>query len=544
MTPASDHRTREFLAGLEKWHTPPQAASGTTREAYEGARVGRLTRNWQPDHRSGDAAISESWSMLTARTRDQVRNNPLFGKAQQMLCDLIVGTGIRAFATPFDLTRDVGSPGDDEQLDRELDYAIESDDLFDEWANNWADVERRYSFYDLCYHALADCIEVGDALLIRSELPMIGGRRIQTAYQLVEREQLDTAQDRPRAPGVNPIVNGIELGEDNAPVRYWILDAHPYDTYHGGLFSGSTPVPAERVIHLYKPSRASAHVGISWFAPMVRPARDRDWLTGNVLTSAALAALCTILHKTKNPGGSLSLDDGEDETDGYENDLVKWGHGLLFKVPPEDDVTVIESNRPNANIPPFVEMLDHDLAAGAKLSYYRTTGRYNNVSYTAVRGAHLDDDQHVKPLQQWIGRLLVEPIRRRVNAEAAAMGYFRTITPREFARDPMRWQRFETIGPGREQLDPEMETEASVAKLRAGLSNLMYECALRGKHWIRVLRQASLENRIARRLGLVLDFSKQQGGQATSSTRQATTEPATKKAAAPADDDDPDDEEA
>ena len=419
---------------------------------------------------------------------------------------------------PFDLSLAVS-----DTLDDEHDFAIESDEEFQHWALNEADVSNRFTWYEMLTQALGDTVETGDALLVRSELDE-PGRRYSTAYQLIEREQLDVTMDRPRGPGQNKIVNGIELDALDREVTFHLfVDDHPFDSYYSSGTGDSMAVPADRVIHVYRPSRSSAHVGISWFSSMVQSSRDRDWYLGNELTSAAIAALLTVLHKTDRPGGTLSLsDDGEDE-DEYDNPYVKLGHGLMYKVPKDDDVSIVESTRPNSNAEPFIDLIDHDLAAGAELSYYRLTGRYNNTSYTAVRGAHLDDDAHVKPLQQWLGHRVLLPVRRRIQREAAARGYFRSITPRQYLRQIDRLQRFEVIGPGREFLDPETETEASIAKLRAGLSTLMWECAKRGLHWIRVLRQAALENRVAAGLGVVLDFSKGQGGQAEKTTRTTRT---------------------
>jgi hypothetical protein len=42
-------------------------------------------------------------------------------------------------------------------------------------------------------------------------------------------------------------------------------------------------------------------------------------------------------------------------------------------------------------------------------------------------------------------------------------------------------------------------------------------------HWIKVLRQMALENRLAKLLGVVLDFSKGQGGQVDGNTRSLGT---------------------
>jgi capsid protein len=193
----------------------------------------------------------------------------------------------------------------------------------------------------------------------------------------------------------------------------------------------------------------------------------------------------------------------------------------------DEDIKILESTRPNANADSFLSILDHDAAGAVGLSYYRLTGRYESTSYTAVRGAHLDDDAHFRPLQNWFGRGICVPMRREFQALAVASGLFNTVSPVEYRRNQRKYRRFDAIGPGREMLDPEKETEAAISKLRSGLTTLKIECARRGLHWLRVLRQVKMENRIAELYGIVLDFSKGQGGQVNDSTRNKTSEGAT-----------------
>jgi lambda family phage portal protein len=510
---------KSYLAQLEREHRTRDELKAQTSEAYKGAQVGRLTKNWMPEHRSGDAAISESWSLLTSRVRHEVRNSPLFKRARSTLIDLVVGSGIMTFAaTNLD-------DGDDvENLD--LDFALESDEFFEDWAQDWADVEGKLSLYDMQRLAFGETVEVGDGFLLECHRKD-PGRPISLCYQLLEREQLDTFKDRPRSPGVNRITNGIEFDEANRPVAYWFYDAHPFDTSaSGGSSFESRPVPASRVKHLFVPFRPSASIGISWFCALAQVGRDRDWYLGNELTTGALAALLTVLVKRKHPGaGTLGMEDGDDAEDDLGNELLKLGHGLVFEGGVDDEVEIIESKRPgSANANAFIDMIDHDAAAAMDLSYYRLTGRYSNTSYTAVRGAQLDDDAHTRPLQNYVGRRLGLQIRRKVNAQAAAMGLYRNLTAREFVLDQRRYQKFDVLGPGREQLDPEKETEASISKLRAGLSTLKIECGRRQLHYIRVLRQMALEKRLAGQLALTLDFSKGQGSRAEKTTTAAGSE--------------------
>jgi len=209
--------------------------------------------------------------------------------------------------------------------------------------------------------------------------------------------------------------------------------------------------------------------------------------------------------------------------DEYGNQQMKLGTTpIALKVGEKDSVELVESVRPNSTADSFVSILDHDTAAGTGLSYYTLTGRYEKTNFTSARGAKLDEDDHIRPVQNWFASRLAIPVRQRFNRLAAGLGLLTTITAAEFARQERRFQRFEAMGPGREYLDPSAETEAAQGKLRSGLTTLKIECGRRGLHWVRVLRQRALENRVSSLLKVVLDFSKGQGGQVGKTTSEGS----------------------
>jgi capsid protein len=131
----------------------------------------------------------------------------------------------------------------------------------------------------------------------------------------------------------------------------------------------------------------------------------------------------------------------------------------------------------------------------------------------------LAEDGHIRPLQNWFAAHVALPIRRDFQRQAIALGKLKSVTPRDYRDNPRRFSRFDAIGAGRELLDPEAETNAITGKMRACLTTLKEACARQQKHWIRVLRQIQLENRLLDILGIALDLSKGQGGQVTGNTR-------------------------
>ncbi len=514
---ADRHRREEAAADLRR--TLDARAS---KEAYRIARIDKRSKEWQPDLLSGDSSIAGNHLLMHARFRDLFINNAQFKKAKQSLINLWIGDGIRAFSEPFDPWADFQVGDSLESFMDGLQLAFESDSWFDRWAEKeQCDIAGKQSWWDMQRMVGSETVEGGHVLLLRCQRRG-PGRLIPLCYQVIEKDQLDTSKDRPAAQGVNKIAGGIEVDRHGRPLFYHIFEAHPFEAeYQTFAGSKSTPVPAERVIHSCLFHRPSHTTAVSWFHAAAQSCFDSDGYISAEMQTAKKTALLAVIALMEHPhAASLGIFDGDDDHDIYGNQEFALGNTATAAVMKKgDELKVIEPNgRPNSNAVDFLRHLDSYQAMGFGLSIERATGRYEN-SYTASRGAQLDDDLYIKPLQGWFGRQVILPVRRAVNAQFAMLRTYGSLSPAAFLRDEIRYQQFGVIGPGREQLDPEKETEAVLGKLRAGLTTLKIECARRGLHWVRVLMEIAREKAVAAHFGLTLDFSKGQGGERKGDTR-------------------------
>lgn len=487
---------------------------------YRLGRVDRATQHYQPLSYSGDSAAQWSSDLMHRRTRDQRRNNAHIKKIVESLQDLIVGSEVQTLADPFEPWLDLATmtPAG---MDERLAYALESDELFAEWfsAPERFDPAGKLDGSAFQRMVISECATVGQCFIVESLRRDRG--QVGLSYQIVEAEHLDRSKNRSAAPGVNRIVDGIELDGAGREVAFYLFAHHPDDVWVTG--GDSLRIPAARCWHVYLPDRPSQHLGVTWLHANGQTEVDRDKYLGAELQTAAKCASLAVVMKKKNPNrGGMGLLDGESTTDDYGNSEVRLGSSPVAAViGHEDEVQVVESSRPSSQAEPFLRVLDRYSAGGAGLSYYTLTGDYTSTSFSSARAAKLDEDDHIRPLQRWFGINVALPIRRRFNAIAGAQGLFSTVTADEFTANLRRYQRFEAMGPGRELLDPDSETNAAISRLRSGLSTLKIECAKRGLHWVRVLRQKALENQLSSVLGVVLDFSKGQGGQVDRTTASA-----------------------
>jgi lambda family phage portal protein len=514
---------------------------GQAYEAYRLARKDRPREHYQPHGYSGDSAIIGSHDLMNRRTRDLFRNTSQGKRIVTALADLIVGTGMQTYSWPFapselfEIVTELESLQAGE-LGPRLAFALESDDLFDEWANDpkQFDVEGRLSWPEMQRMMMQESALVGNGLLIRSILKNY--KRIPLAYQIVEREQLDETRDRPASNGQNRIVGGIEMDGSNRVFAYHLYLDHPHEFFgvsNSALQGAGAPISsgtrrvrieASRVIDLATFHRPSASLGVSWLDASGQSIWDSDAYKDSEIRSAALDAVFAYVAKLEDAeqSGALGFADGTDDSDGYGNRTFKVGHSPVAAViGKEESLEMVRQTRPNKDAPHFLKLLDRDIASAAGLSYYTMSGDYEATSFSSARGAKLDEDLHIKPLQNWFATHVALPVRREFNAIAAATGQFSSITPAEFRKNERTYQRFDAVGNGRDLLDPYKEGEARTTRLRTGLSTFKEECAKTGKHWIRVLMQIAVERKVAEMFGIQLDFSKGGG----SGDAEETTEP-------------------
>jgi lambda family phage portal protein len=512
-----------YLGQLARELKTQEEIGATTNEAFRWAR--QDSRRFNPAAQSGNSQILESDDLMHRRVRNEDLNNSQIKKIVTALTDLIVGKGVQTYANPFDAEMSLADINSG--LQAELSYMFESDDLFEEWAigeDRQCDYQRRQTWPEMQRQAIAECVRVGDSFLLRcadNKLLRNGQKRIvPLCYQILERDQLSSENDMD-GDGIKRIVRGIETDENNVVVAYHFYDRHPHD-HDGSGINRTTRIPAQRLTHLCLFRRPSDSLGYSWLHAIGQDSFDRDRFIGNEIQTAAKAALLLLVAKLKNQkigGMGLGLEDGAAGTDEHGNAVVKLGNTpVAMKIGADDDIKVVETNRPNSQADSFIGILDHGIAGGANLSYYTLTGRMDQTSFSSLRGAMIQEDNSMQPLQQWFSNRLVLPVRGEFHRQAIAYDRYRNLDVTAYVDNPRKYSRFEAIAPGRDFLDPEAEINASLARLRSGQSTLQLECARRGLHWIRILIQKARENALSAHLGVLLDYSKGQGGQVTKTT--------------------------
>jgi len=213
-----------------------------SQEELRAGGHGRRLKHWRPPM-SGPNSAGNVGTVL-ARMRDAVRNNAWVGAAIEKRAANGVGVGIQAKQV-------WGTP----------EFRALVDAL---WLAQikYMDADGVSTFYGQQQLAWTEWDEAGEVFArIRARRPT-DGLPVPMQVQLIESEQCPRDYYGTASNG-NAIRQGIEFSSIGKRVAYWMYRSHPGDvTWMDARGNELVRVPAEQVIHLYRPLRAGQIRGI------------------------------------------------------------------------------------------------------------------------------------------------------------------------------------------------------------------------------------------------------------------------------------------
>lgn len=470
---------------------------GTPRASWEAGRRSRETANWNPVNQSGDQEIRDSFELLAARGRWLAQNNSWCAAAKRVFLDNILGTGT--------VTRACAKNDDGTLMS---DWNKQADALYSRWLD-YCHPFQEMSYGEMTRMNLGGVIESGDSFLLEvgSDDP---NSPVPIAFIPFERDQLDTTRDGTVLEGGGWIRNGIQRSDEGKVEGYWLYTTHPRDFTLGirGSFE-SQFYPAERVLHLYRRMRPSQTIGLSWFATIAKVVFDTgEYMTAEIAASK-LASMFVGMEK-RTDGNFFGFNKGTEQAtrDDYSNPLALIARGIWLRGKPEDEVQLINSNRPNSNATPWLEFCVNMIGAGVGLSYIRLTGDFSKTNFSSSRSADLQDRKVFKPLQDWHAWNIDLEIRRRVTRRAIALGKLPIpaggIT--RFLRNQDRFLAAKALPPGSGYVDPMKQVEAAKSAIAAGLSTWSIELGYLGLEFEDVIEQLAAEQQLIESRGVMIDL--------------------------------------
>jgi lambda family phage portal protein len=260
-------------------------------------------------------------------------------------------------------------------------------------------------------------------------------------------------------------VSGVEFDSSGRRVAYHILQNRPTDLF--ATYQAPIRVPADQILHIFKPLGPGQVRGISWLAPIILPAGDFDQLTDALLVGAKVAAM--------HAGFLIDLNGTSGEPyDGEAQPSLE--PGTLQRLPTGYD---IKFNSPGqaADLGPFIRLNLRQLAAGLGMPTHLLDGDLSDANYSSLRAGLLPFRQRVEAVQYHVlVPQLMAPIWRHFVQWAVLTG---ELDAPDYESSP-RDYRCEWLMPKSLQVDPLRDVQATVAEIDAGLTSRRKAVAERG----------------------------------------------------------------
>lgn len=449
---------------------------------FMGARLGRGVSYINGLQRR-DAEIRKDVTSMRAHSRQLDNDNPWMRNYLRMMETDTVGP------KGFTLQARVKKPGTTE-LWEDVNDLLEAD--FKAWSlKGVCTVDGRHSF-------------LGVQRLTGRTLPLDGEVFIREVYgakngwgyalQLLDADLLDVNYNQEPGNGRNAIVMGVELDSWGKPVRYWFRPAGV--AYSIGYPNGDGrryPIPAEEIIHVIDPERMNQTRGVPFVAPcMYLLAMLGAYLENELAASRFETERFMMLENPEGLG---------DFTAAQAVGAKIVSSGLHAQVlPPGYKATAPDLRHPNANLPPYVQVMQHALAAGLGVSYHGLTRDPSQANYTATRA----DDMVDRPQKQRLQEVLVETMLERIYRNRLQMAYLsgKIKLPAGVTLDMALEHRW--TARGWVLLDPLKDRQADQLGVNMAVTTRTEICAEDGVDFEDVVKQLKYEQDLLARHGVVV----------------------------------------
>lgn len=410
--------------------------------AYEGASSKRRMAGKGTTLSGPNGPIERSLPMLVARSHNAIRNNPYAASAKEKYVSNLVGTGIKP---------QWGDP------------AVQA--LWDRWVKE-CDADGRDDFYGLQALAAGSQFEAGEALGRVRFRRRSDGLSVPLQLQVIEAEHLDPGYSQ--AFGGRLIKMGIEFNGIGQRSAYWLWRHHPQEQLTSEI-NTRVPVPAERIVHMYRRLRPGQLRGVPELTSVIVRLYEIDEMQDATLARQKLAQLFGVFVKRKT--GADAEDDGPTfgtlvTMPGETEQLDEFTPGGIHYL--EDDEDVQFSNPPDIQ-GQYTEWLRSELlavAAGAGITYEQLTGDLKGVNYSSIRAGLLEFRRRVEALQamlivhQWCRRIAAQWLDTAVTSGAISLP--------DYWANRATYLAIDWIAPKWAWVDPLKEVTADLLEVRAG----------------------------------------------------------------------------
>jgi lambda family phage portal protein len=427
---------------------------------FDAGRAGRRLRAIPASRVAINTLIRAYGKNVLARSRYLCANNSYVNSAKEEFIAYVVGTGI----TP-----------NWQVADPKLKAAIQR--AFNLWVDD-ADADGNTDFFGLQALCAAELFEGGEIFVRFRERYATDGLAVPLQMQLLPSEMCPTDYNLTLDNG-RRIECGIQFDAIGRREGYWFYRQHPGEAFLTNSTSANFVkvfVPANEVIHLYRPTRAGQIRGLPMTLAGMITAAMLDLYDDAELERKRLAALF---------GAFITKGLGQDDEDG--NPLLtaptraKQGPnsanqvniamepGATIELDYGQDVKFAEPADVGGNYETFQKRQLLRMSAGMGVTYHGMTGDTGGASFSSMRADQLRYRRRVEPIQH---HTMVFQFCRRVSnrwMDAAVLaGAIEGMRASAYVADPTQFNIVKWTPPKWDWVDPVKDITAEKLAVDAG----------------------------------------------------------------------------
>jgi len=360
---------------------------------FASALQDRLTASWRASALTANEEIRAGLEVSRNRSRDLAKNNEYAKKYLQLLVANVVGPN--GFALQ-NLATENGKP---DTIARNL---IEV--AFDKWGRRGTcEISGRFSFVALERMVIETWGRDGEALILQ-----LTGKEANNAYgyalRLIEVERLPVQYQRDLKQGAQATM-GVEVDDMNRPLAYW-LNLGKMPTASGAYAATLKRVPAEQVIHVFKPYRPEQLRGFPPLHAVISGLKMLDGFEEAAIIAARVGASKCGVFTTPEGDGAVASDD-QDAEGNYITDAEP---GSFTVLPAGAKLESWNPDYPHQNYGDFIKARLRAIASGMGVTYHGLANDLEGVNFSSIRSGTLEERDAWMVLQSWFIDTFLRPV--------------------------------------------------------------------------------------------------------------------------------------
>lgn len=420
---------------------------------FESALHDRLTASWRAAGSTANEEIKAGLETTRNRARDLAKNNEFARKYLQLVVANVVGPN------GFSLQNLAAEQGQPDTAARNLVEAAHA-----KWCRRGTcEISGRFSFVDVQRQVIETWARDGEALVLQ-----LTGKEAGNAFgyglRLIEVERLPVQYSRDLKNGRQAVM-GVEIDDLNRTVAYWLNLGRLSST--GSAQQTLTRVPADRVIHVFKPYRPEQVRGFPSMHAVINGLKMLDGYEEAAIVAARAGAAKMGFFTAPDEGSGLA-----DDTDDTGTFITDADPGSFQVLPKGYQFTAFNPDYPHANYQQFMKTRLRSIASGLGITYHGLANDLEGVNFSSIRSGTLEERDAWMVLQNWFIEAFLRPVFREWLLWALTNGQI--TYPNGSALPIAKYEKFaEHAWLGRRWgwVDPLKDIEASRLAIKSGIAS-------------------------------------------------------------------------